>query len=417
MFDLVDLLNKKQNTESIEQQRITSVLFYQTLECQNFVEEAYRFEGIVPPVMAENQDEQITEHVRHSDVEIVIIELNRSQDVSQDAVRIRHLLPNQASVIVIGSEDAISTIRNLKDMGFYYVFWPVTKHELMEFVRSVHENRQRSSHRGPGQKRSAKYITFVGSKGGVGTSLVCAEVAHQLSINRKTSCLVVDQHYFGGNLDILMGMKKFEKRTIQPGSLASTLDSSSAQSLLHKHNSMLSVLALSAEQLDSQSLLDYSNAVIEQLSEDVNFILEDLSASVSFGMEADKFITQADIVVLILEPTVSSVREAARIKSRLNRMNAERVFRLLIVLNHTVATPMETASKAEAESVLNQPIDIEIPYCEQMNHTLLENKRIGESKLDASTSFVKLTALLLGENPPVEKFSSMQWIKRLMRKA
>ncbi|RUM49118.1 MAG: chromosome partitioning protein ParA, partial [Marinomonas sp.] len=175
MFDLVDSLRKSRNTESIvEQEKIRSVLFSQTAECEELVLEAYRFEGIAPPVVIKNDDAEISEHVRHSEIEIVIVELNNSKDVSADAERISHLLPNHASVIVIGSEDAISTIRNLKEIGFYYLFWPITKQELIDFVRSVSENRKRHSNRGPGQNRRAKYISIVGAKGGVGATFVCA---------------------------------------------------------------------------------------------------------------------------------------------------------------------------------------------------------------------------------------------------
>nr|ALF34904.1 Type II/IV secretion system ATPase, CpaE [Vibrio alginolyticus] len=362
MFDLVDRLSKKQSSEVIEQQKITTVLFYQTSECQELVMEAYRFEGVVPPVTVKNSDEAIAEHVRQSDIEIVIVELNNSLNISQDAERISHLLPNHASVIIVGSEDAISTIRNLKSMGFYYVFWPVTKQELIDFVKNVYDNRQRNSHRGPGQKRRAKYITILGSKGGVGTSLITSEVAHQLSSVRKTSCLIVEQHFHGGNLDILLGIRKMEKRRIQKGSLSSSLDTASAKSMVYKHSNMLSILALTSEQLDSLSLLDYSNAVVEQLSEDVNFILEDLSASVGFAIEADKFVAQADVVVVVIEPTVSSVREAARLKERINKCNSNRALRLLTVFNHTLPLKLQSATKQDAETILKQAIDIEILF-------------------------------------------------------
>lgn len=122
MFDLVDLL--KTDKAPVEQEeKITSVLFHQTQECKNLVEEAYRFEGISAPAVLENTDAEIRKHIRESTIEIVIVELNISDNVTEDMRQISHLLPNHASVIVIGSEDAISTIRHLKDMGFYYLFY------------------------------------------------------------------------------------------------------------------------------------------------------------------------------------------------------------------------------------------------------------------------------------------------------
>lgn len=122
MFDLVDLL-KTDNSQAEHEEKITSVLFHQTEECRSLVEEAYRFEGITAPAVLENTDADIRKHIRESTIEIVIVELNISDNVTEDMRQISHLLPNHASVIVVGSEDAISTIRNLKDMGFYYLFY------------------------------------------------------------------------------------------------------------------------------------------------------------------------------------------------------------------------------------------------------------------------------------------------------
>ncbi|WP_417551953.1 AAA family ATPase [Marinomonas fungiae] len=396
MFDLVDSLKKNKADVHIEQEKIGTVVFYQTNECRELVLEAYRFEGVAPPSIAKNTEEEITEHVRNADIEIVIVELNKSSSVSSDAERISHLLPNHASVIVIGSEDAISTIRNLKGMGFYYLFWPITKQELIDFVRSVNDNRKRNSNRGPGQNRRAKCISFIGTKGGVGTTLICAEMAYQLTSHKKTSCLVVDQNYFTGDLDIMMGIREYERRKVKQGELAS-LDDAFAQSLMFHHNSLLSVLSLTGDDLDSASLLDYSNSVIDFLAQDVNFVLEDCSASVGFSLESDRFIAQCDTVVLIIEPTVSSVRDAARLKDKILRLNTSESLRLLLVLNHTVPKKAATVTKVDTEAFLKQKIDVEIPYCEQISAFILDDKRIAKTTLKAAKPLKQLTSILLGE--------------------
>ena len=164
MFDLVDILKTKSDAKPVTQELITTVLFYQTQECMDLVEEAFRFEGLVSPSMLENSDQNIQQHIRDSQISVVIVELNQSSNVSKDMERISHLLPNEASVIVVGSEDAISTIRNLKGMGFYYVFWPIPKQELIDFVRNVDSNRKRNS--GLGKDRTAKKSSGLGHERG-----------------------------------------------------------------------------------------------------------------------------------------------------------------------------------------------------------------------------------------------------------
>lgn len=403
MFDLVDSLIKTKNTaEPIEQERISTVLFYQTSECHDLVLEAYRFEGIAAPAVVRNDDADITEHVRNSDIEIVIVELNDSKDVSGDAERISHLLPNHASVIVIGSEDAISTIRNLKAIGFYYLFWPITKQELIDFVRSVSDNRRRNSNRGPGQNRRAKYISIVGSKGGVGTTFICAEMAYQLSAHKKSSCLVVDQNHYTGDLDIMMGIRDYERRKVQKVDVSS-LDESMAQSLMFRQTSLLSILSLNSDTLDSMTLLEYTNAVVDYLASEVNFVIEDHSASVGTTLDSDRFITQCDCIVLVMTPTVSSVRDAARMRDKIQRLTTSNSLRLILVMNHVSPKKSETITKEDAETFLKQKIDIDIPFCELLPSYILDNKRIARTSLKAAKPLKQLTSTILGEKLVTEK--------------
>ncbi|PJC86110.1 type II secretion system protein Z [Vibrio sp. HA2012] len=396
MFDLVDILKKSDSQHSEAQKEITSVLFYQTEKCQSLVKEAYRFEGLVPPALLINSDEQIKEHVRNEHIEIVIIELNESRDISRDAERISHLLPNDASVIVIGCEDAISTIRNLKQMGFYYLFWPITKHELIEFVISVHDNRH--SHKGLGKKRKAKQISVLGCKGGVGTTFLCSEIGYLLAEKKNSSCVVVDNDYHGGNLDIMLGMEKFEKRLIRAGSFSTTLDPTSAQSMLNKHTKLLSVLSLTPTAgMGNADVKEYTKTVASQVAENVNFIVEDLSAIAQQGFDHKELVELSDCLILVFSPTVSALREAARIKQRMMEDKENVPCRMYMVMNCVVPDSAATVSLEEAEKYLHQPVDIVIPYIKKLDAMILDNKRISQSGGKPEKALYRLVSLIVGE--------------------
>ncbi|PWI35236.1 type II secretion system protein Z [Vibrio albus] len=396
MFDLVDILKKGENQKVEKQQEITSVLFYQTEKCHSLVKEAYRFEGLVPPALLVNSDENIREHVRNEQIEIVIIELNESSDISRDAERISHLLPNDASVIVIGSEDAISTIRNLKQMGFYYLFWPITKHELIEFVLSVHDNRH--SNRGLGKKRKAKQISIIGCKGGVGTTFICSEVAYLLSEKKNSSCVVVDNDYMGGNLDIMLGMEKFEKRQIRAGAFATTLDPTSAQSMLNKSSKLLSVLSLAPSAgMGNTDIKEYTKTVASQVSENVNFLIEDLSSISQQCFDHKELAELSDCMILVLTPTVSALREAARIKQRMVEDKDSLSCRLYMVMNCIVPDAAATVTQEEVEKYLHQPVDVVIPYIKKLDAMVLDGKRICMSGGKPEKALYRLVSLIVGE--------------------
>lgn len=414
MFDLVDIINKNKGKVETKNDRLNSVLFYQTEECRQLVNEAYRFEGISTPTVIENADNKIKDHVADAHVEICLIELNNSDDVAKDAKRISHLLPNDASVVVIGCEDAISTIRNLKAMGFYYLFWPITKQELLDFVQNVYDNRTRNT--GLGQNRQAKQISFIGSKGGVGTTLLTAEIAHLLTTEKQSSSLIVDHQYCGGNLDIMMGLKQFSKRKIQAGMLTSGLDTASAQSLITKVNSRLSVLALEASDLNDLELKDYTRAVVKEVAKSANFIIEDLAATPDSEQDLKQLVELCDCIVVVIEPTVASLRDAARITTQLTQAQSHSVttgeLRIITVLNYRLPVKYASVSLQEVEKYTGKPVDIIIPYEEKVDLILLEGKRVSDTKTKIATQIKALSSLLLGEEKTVKKQFGLNLLKK-----
>lgn len=397
MFDLVDILKKDSAVSEGEQsQGSTTVLFFQTEECRQLVLEAYRFEGMQIPAILPNKEDEIKSHVRDKATEIVIIELNSSNNVVVDAEKINHLLPNDASVIVVGSEDAISTIRNLKQMGFYYLFWPITKHELTEFVKGVEENRNRN--KGLGKKRMAKQISFIGCKGGVGTSFLASEVAHLLSEDKRSSCVLVDNDYQGGNLDIILGLEKFEKRQIRSGSFISNLDATTAQSLLTKKSNLLSLLALTSQDHPNIELYGYTKTVSEFLAENVNFILDDISSCSRQTITTEMITERSDCIVLIFNPTIAAVREAARVKKRIQEAATSDQLRLILVLNRNMPDASATVNTDEIAKFLRQPVDVEIPYIKKLDSLLLDDKRLSSHRGKPAKMITKLVLLIVGED-------------------
>lgn len=392
MLDLVELLKPSDSSEP-ESQGLSSVLFYQTEVCRVLVQEAFTFEGLMVPKLLENQDEVIKKHARGSTLEIVIVELNVSDNVTEDMRRISHLLPNSASVIVVGSEDAISTIRNLKEMGFYYLFWPVSKQELIDFVKNVSDNRQRNS--GLGKARDAKKVAFWGANGGVGTSLLVSEVSSELSTNKNSSCVVIDHDFVGGSLDILLGLKKFDKKDIPPGALTANLDASYALNMTQKITPMLSILSVQSRDLNEIQMKEYVRTLSEELSEQTNFLIGDLSRSVNSKQDLECSANECDAIVLVMEPTVSSLRDASRICMQLQKLETKA--RIIVVVNHTFPEKHATVTREEIEKYLRRPIDVVCPFDSQISKAIFAGKHLHELKLPISKSIKQITAALLGE--------------------
>ncbi|MDA0148798.1 AAA family ATPase [Vibrio sp. LaRot3] len=397
MFDLVDILKSREDGAAGEARNINSIAFVQTDECKKLISEAYRFEGLEQPEFNTLSDEKVSENTRSESIEVIILELNKSQDIAQDAERLSHLMPNGASVVVIGSEDCISTIRKLKALGIYYLFWPINKNELIDFVLSVNDNRL--GNRGLSKKRRAKQVSFVGCKGGVGTTLLCAEMSRVLSDKRNASCVVVDNCYQGGNLDIMLGIEKFEKREIRSGSLASNLDFSSSQSLLKKQNKNLSVLSLTSQDIENVDLKDYTKNVAAFVSEEVNFVLEDLSSTAEMVFSSKELVDISDCIILVISPTISSLREAARQHKEIKELAETKSspVRIIVVLNYSLPDSCATVSREEVEEFLRRPVDIVVPYMKKLDAHILDKKRVTDYRGQPAKAMENLAALIFGE--------------------
>lgn len=392
-----ELLSSKEATPVTPKNMALTVLFYQNDECAELIAEAYRFEGYELPEMLDNRDQVIGDYVDDNNPEIVILELNNSKHVVRDAERISHMLPNHSSVIVIGQEDAISTIRNLKELGFYYLFWPVTKQEFIDFVVGVSDNRQR--HRGPGQNRKAKYIGIYGSKGGVGTTLLATEIAYLLAEQKTAKCILVDHNYDGGNLDVMLARDDLEKSQLQAGSIAASLDSTAAKALLRDITERLSYLGINGDNRSHEEMRDLTDNMVELVAKDSNFVVEDLSASVNFKRDIEWMLQRYDSLIIVLEPTISSIREATTVINaiRKKRVELDHPFRMLTVLNQRSSPKFNSLTHQEIEKYLGSKVDVELPFVPQVNQMKLYQNHLYDSKNKAGKPLQKLVKMIMGE--------------------
>ena len=400
MFELTSILKSGKNQDN-HNDHIKTVLFYQTKQCKNLFEESFRFEGITVPIAIENKDENIVEHVKDKSAEIIIIELNNSKSLVADAERISHLIPTGSAVVIVGGEDAMSTMRGLKKLGFYYLFWPATKPELVEFINSIYDERERPFSVSKGRK--AKRISIVGAKGGVGTTMVTAELSCLLAETRHSSSIIVDHNYNSGNLDIMLGINKFEKKKVQKGALSDSLDVSSSRSLLVKKSNLLSILSISAEEFSYGEMVDYRRSIINVMRSECNFIVEDISASTGQVFDFNNDWMESDCIVIVTNATVSSLRDAGRLNSIIEALPTTERPRVFIVVNHTMPEKYASVSFDEIEKFLKRKVDLVIPYIKDFSDVILDGKRLATRRHRSAIVLNQLSSLVLGEDINAKK--------------
>ena len=395
MFDLAKAITK--NSEQTREQAgpASCSFYYQTSVCLELIEQVFRFEGWNIPdcVKNTNPGELQLNALR----DIVILELNESKNVVKDAREFAAKLPNQKGVIVIGKEDTITTLRELKEMGIYYLFWPLNQEEFSEFLRHVHNNLQQLS--GVNKNRKAKRVAVVGTKGGIGNTMITCELAATLAY-QGVETIQVDHQYFNSNTDILLGLKKFERQDTDNLSLQlRDMDEVSASNYLSKVDEHWRLLAFGGSQ-SADALYNDSQNIADLLSRQANFIIEDFSSSNDFVMDPALLSDRVDLFVVVLDATVSSVRNASQIieKIELHNLSGTADIRILTFLNIHRPEGGFPLKKDEVERYLARPIDVHLGYAANFSALMLSGKRLHRLEKQ-NGAFNKLAQLIQGKQP------------------
>ena len=407
MFDLVNTLSSAEPKKSEKQSRCA--LFFQTQSCRDLIQKAFRFEGFIEPITFENQEAYYAKLDQGLESDVVFVELNQSQDVVSEAQMLSHMLPPHVSVVIIGSEDTISIIRALRKLGFYYLFWPASETEVIDFYQNV--SRNHIENQGVARNRKAKQIAVMGVKGGVGTSLVACEISRRLAKHQNASTLLVDYTYTGSNIDVMLGLKKFTKRSVQKGTFAAGVDNDIASSMVQHIEKNLSLLAVESDEFGRDDLYQYTQSLKQQMIQNHVFVVEDYSHTATTNEEFRQAVENLDALVLVFDATVSSLRELNRIRSEIEMKHPSLV--VFTLMNRS--RPHNAASISEADVVkhFGRKADAQLVFDFKANQYLLQGELLSESRSEMRLGLQTLVALLVGEKIDSKKrFSLSHWFKK-----
>ncbi|SFO86791.1 AAA family ATPase [Enterovibrio norvegicus] len=401
MLDFGELLRKdSQHVQSTVSDGISSIQCFRSNDVKNLVEETFRFDGHPPPIALPYKFKDVANQIEEHHAQLVVIDLCGCPDTIKESKQLSSRLPTSVSVVVLGDVDSISVVRELKALGFYYLLWPVEKIELAEFVQSVVSRHIAASNFK--NRRRAKRVGIVGIRGGIGCSLLTSELAWFLSHEKQTSCLVVDHNYMSSSLDILLGLKNRDKRTINDSEVTGDIDATSAKTLVTKVSNRLDYLALGLQEERSIDLHDINDLVISHLSNETNFVIDDYSASVGFDVSPHVINASLDIAVIMMEPTISCLRETSAMLGKLKKLMEEpdktKSLRILLVLNQHRASRFSSVNVSEIEKYLDHKIDIEFPYEISIEENLLNGVHLSTGKSKFGDQVRRLCALMIGED-------------------
>jgi len=263
---------------------------------------------------------------------------------------------------VVEPDARVLVVGDRQDLGFYrhvtrgigavdYLHKPLTPALIAETFASA----IRGGAGAEPQPRGGRFVALTGARGGAGTSTLAAALARHLAGDARRHCLALDADLHRGTLALLLG--------VEPGpGLRTALDSPSRLDDLFLDRSAqpaserLHVLAAEEALLQVPR---YTPGAAERLlavaRRRYNFVVCDLPASAEpFARDLHDLAHQR---VVVMEPTLASVRDALRLLALPGGRGA--VQRPLLVLNR--AGRPGALPVAQVADAMRQPFDVVVP--------------------------------------------------------
>jgi pilus assembly protein CpaE len=207
----------------------------------------------------------------------------------------------------------------------------------------------------PASKRKATVIAVMGAKGGVGSTTVACQTAASLQETGAPTVVIDLDFPFG---DVAVHFDVSPRHSI--ANLADSegqIDSTYLETLLHRHESGIQILAGPTEVTDAQNVrADQLDRALDILREDFDWIVIDISHS-WYEISAH-VLDVADQILLVASmdvPTLNRARRHLELMRRLGHSGA----RTHVVVNRRVKT--DEVSTQDVSKFLGTQADLQIP--------------------------------------------------------
>jgi len=312
-----------------------------------------------------------------SDVALPVTEVHQLADVCEPGV----------SVIVIGNRDEVGLYRDLLQAGVTeYIVKPLTDSLVAKALNTAKGGTEPT----PISRKLGKVIGLVGARGGVGTSTMAVNLAWHLANRQGRRVALADLDLHNGVCSLMLnvppssGLREALENPLR-------IDTLFIERTMAAYNERLFVLG-DEEPLDAELLFE-DNAVdrlIEVLREQFHYVVADLPRLPN--PLSRRIFDIADTRVIVLDPTLQAIRDAARI-ARLPGVDGREPHQLT-VLNRVGEGGRRAIKTEEVTGSLNRRIHCQIPFQPALFATAAMR---GAIAAEAGGNFAEATAALATE--------------------
>ena len=265
--------------------------------------------------------------------------------------RLRASSPNATIVNIAHQAQPDVIIQAMRAGANEFFTWPLPEETFHEAIRRMAARRESSA-----GGRRATTIAFFGAKGGAGTTTVAVNCGVELARLSKRSTVIVDLKAGLGEVSLFLGVRS-RYTLLDAIDNAHRLDGDFLRELLGKHKSNLEILA-GSDQFDRPGPADGPaiDEVFRLLSQKYEYIVIDAGSQMTGCATAALY--TSDVICIVANPDVPSVRNAQRLLDRIEQLGVAGE-RVRVLLNRA-AEPFPIPP-SQIEGALGRPIDHMFP--------------------------------------------------------
>lgn len=289
---------------------------------------------------------------------ILLVDLSESGDPLNDINSLAEVCEPGTVVIAVGQVNDVRLYRDLLSSGIHdYLLKPLSAGQLRDSLNQAQAVFSAPRSSDPDSVKRHISTAVVGTRGGVGASMLTTSLAWLFSDDHKlpTALLDLDVHFGTGALAL----------DLEPGrGLTDAIDNPSRIDGLFIERAMIrandNLAILSAEAPINSPLMTDGSAFVqleEEFRQSFEMTMIDLPRNMLINFP--HLLTDVNVIVLATEMTLASARDTIRLLSWL-KTNAPHA-QPIIVANKVQAGTAEI-SKSDFEASIERKIDFSIPY-------------------------------------------------------
>jgi pilus assembly protein CpaE len=304
--------------------------------------------AIYPDVSQRHALSKLTEQ------DVLLVELDSNPEAGVDLVRQVASSTDSITVMVYsGSKDADMVVRCMQVGAREFLSVPLNSEQLSQALQRAASRRPDTNLHRP--RRRGRNVAFLGAKGGGGSTTLAANYALALQKETKDDVCLVDLNMQLGDAALSLGLDpKFS--VMDALESASRLDYDFLSALLAEHSSGLSVLAGPDSYQPGRSTDAYAiETLLDLLGQNFAYTVLDAGAG---GECMPIAVQRADLVYLVIQADVATVRNAQRLISHFQAIVGAGP-RMELVMNRVGAK--EQLSRSQVENTLGAKVRWSVP--------------------------------------------------------